>query len=117
MRSRDSLGYASERRHRLGRDGNPEVLLQFRYSDLAPLVSGQVFRAALAMTDRGLPPVHAAYVAATRPVPLSLMTPASKETLLAWLRVRASRGPEQEKWGVTLKRFESALGTGAATRP
>jgi hypothetical protein len=86
LRSRDSLGYAAERQRRLGRANNPEVLLQFHGDKLAPYVSGEQFRAALAMTDRGMPPIHAAYSAATKPTPLSLMTDASKATLLSWLR-------------------------------
>jgi hypothetical protein len=80
------VGYASERRRKLGRAANPEVLLQFQQSALAPYVSGEMFRAALAVTDRGMPPIHAAYSAATKPVPLSLMTSASKTTILSWMR-------------------------------
>ena len=86
LRSRDSLGYAAERQRRLGRANNPEVLLQFPRETLAPFVSGEQFNAALAVTDRGMPPIHAAYSAATKPTPLSLMTDASKTTLLSWLR-------------------------------
>jgi len=109
-RARDSVEYAAERRRRLGREDNPEVLLQFRFEDLNALVSGEQFRAALAVSmDRGLPPMHAAYVAATKPVPLSLMTPQSKETLLAWLRAQAGRRPDEPKWAALLPRFEAAL--------
>jgi len=88
LRARDSAEYAADRRRRLGRDENPEVLLQFPREALAPFVSGAAFSAALAATDRGMPPIHAAYAAATKPVPLSLMTDASKATLLSWLRAR-----------------------------
>ncbi len=88
LRARDSVGYASERAHRLARKDNPEVLLQFRTDALSPYVSGEQFRAALAVTDRGMPPIHAAYTAAVKPVPLSLMTAESKRTLLAWLAAR-----------------------------
>ena len=88
LRARDSVEYAADRSRRLARPNNPEVLLQFRTADLSALVSAEQFSAALAATDRGMPPIHAAYSAATKPVPLSLMTPASKETLLAWLRAR-----------------------------
>jgi hypothetical protein len=88
LRANDSVGYASERARRLGRKDNPEVLLQFRTDALSPYVSGEQFRAALAVTDRGMPPIHAAYSASTRPTPLALMTEASKTTLLSWLRAR-----------------------------
>lgn len=88
LRARDSVGYASERARKLGRKGNPEVLLQFKTDALSPFVSGEQFRAALAVTDRGMPPVHAAYTAAVKPVPLSLMTDASKTTILSWMRSR-----------------------------
>jgi hypothetical protein len=109
-RARDSVEYASERRRRLAREDNPEVLLQFRYDDLSGLVSGELFRAALAVSmDRGLPPMHAAYVAATKPVPLALMTPASKETVLSWLRAQAARRPDEPKWAALLPRFERAF--------
>jgi hypothetical protein len=108
-RARDSVGYAAERRRRLGGEENPEVLLQFRFDDLNPLVSAAQFRSALALTDRGMPPVHAAYTAAVKPVPLSLMTPESKDSILSWLRARAAARPDQPKWAATLARLESAF--------
>ncbi len=101
MRSRDSVGYASERRRRVGGSGNPEVLLQFDGAKLAAYVSGEQFKAALAMTDRGMPPVHAAYVAATKPLPLSLMTQASKTTILSWMR--ANNDPRLAAFEAVLK--------------
>ncbi len=109
-RARDSVGYASDRRRRLGREDNPEVLLQFRGDALNDLVSAEQFRSALAVTDRGMPPVHAAYVAAVKPIPLSLMTPKSKESILSWLRAKAAREPGEPKWAALLPRFEAALG-------
>ncbi len=86
LRARDSVEYAADRARRLGRKDNPQVLLQFETAVLSPYVSGKQFQAALAMTDRGMPPVHAAYAAAEKPVPLSLMTAASKTTILSWMR-------------------------------
>ena len=109
FRARDSVGYASERRRRVGGKDNPEVLLQFRGDDLNALVSGEQFRPALAVTDRGMPPVHAAYVAAVKPVPLSLMTPRSKESILSWLRARAAREPGEPKWAALAASFEAAF--------
>ena len=109
LRPRDSVEYAADRRRRLGREDNPEVLLQFRRDELSPFVSGDLFKAALAVTDRGMPPIHAAYSAATKPVTLALMTPESKTTLLAWLRVRAESGPNPAKWAALLARFETVL--------
>jgi hypothetical protein len=112
-RARDSVEYAAERRRKLGRADNPEALLQFRFADLNPLVSGELFRPALALTDRGMPPVHAAYSAAVAPVPLFLMTPASKDSLLSWLRAQLELHPDQPKWAALLPRFEAALGASA----
>jgi hypothetical protein len=110
MRARDSVDYASGRQQRLGREDNPQVLLQFRQDALNSLVNGDQFRPALALTDRGMPPIHAAYVAAVKPVPLSLMTPESKDSILSWLRSQAARRPDQPKWAALLPRFEAALG-------
>jgi hypothetical protein len=108
-RARDSVGYASDRRRRLGREDNPEVLLQFRADDLNALTSAEQFRAALSVTDRGMPPVHAAYVAAVKPVPLSLMTPKSKDSILSWLRAKAARSPGEDKWAALAAAFEAAF--------
>ena len=109
QRAADSVGYAAERKRKLGRADNPAVLLQFRAEDLSPLVLGKVFAAALAATDRGMPPIHAAYVAATKPVPLSLMTRESKESLLVWLRAKAARRPDEPRWAEFAALFERAL--------
>lgn len=100
IRSRDSVDYAADRQRRLGRKDNPAVLLQFKGETLAPYVSGELFRPALAVVERGMPPIHAAYSAAIKPVPLSLMTNASKTTILSWMR--AHHDPR-------LTAFEAAL--------
>lgn len=109
LRARDSLDYAAQRRYALRRDDNPEVLLQFRETDLAPFVSNESFRPAMALTDRGMPPVHAAYAAATKPVPLALMTPESKRSLLAWLDAKAASEPGEPKWPALRAEFAAAL--------
>ncbi len=88
LRARDSVEYAATRRSNLKKADNPEVLLQFEQRALSPYVSGKLFQPALMAMDRGMPPTHAAYMAAEKPVPLSLMTAASKRTLLSWLRSR-----------------------------
>ncbi|UPT75159.1 MAG: hypothetical protein M0D55_05465 [Elusimicrobiota bacterium] len=99
VRARDSVGYASERARRLARKDNPEVLLQFETGALSPYVSADLFKPALAAADR-MPPIHAAYTAAVKPVPLSLMTSASKTSILSWMR--ANKDPR-------LAAFEAAL--------
>lgn len=109
VRSADSIGYASERQRRLARPDNPRVLLQFRYDALRPLTSAEPFQAALMAADR-MPPIHAAYVAATAPIPLSLMTPESKESLLSFLRAQADARPGEPKWAARLESFRRALG-------
>ncbi|MBI5210139.1 MAG: hypothetical protein HY927_09245 [Elusimicrobia bacterium] len=109
QRAGDSVGYAAERKRKLGRPDNPAVLLQFGFRDLSPLVSGKAFAPALAMTDRGMPPVHAAYVAAEKPVPLALMTAQSKESILVWLRAKAARRPDEPRWARLAERLEAAL--------
>lgn len=108
-RSEDSIMYAGYRQNNLARPDNPRVLLQFRYDDLQGLTSTEAFRDVLAVTDRGLPPLHAAYVAATKPVPLSLMTPESKASILNWLQAQADARPGEPKWNALLAKFQTAL--------
>lgn len=101
IRSSDSIMYGKNRRAKLGDADNPAVLLQFRYDDLKPLVSADAFKDdVLAAAQMSYFSLHSAYAAADKPVPLSLMTPESKESLLAWLRVHR---PD------LLEKFERAL--------
>lgn len=109
QRAFDSTMYAAERQHKLGRKDNPQVLLQFPRAGLAPLTSGKAFEPMLAATDRGMPPIHAAYVAATEPVPLSLMTAESKESLLVWARAKAARRPDEPRWTRLAAALEKVL--------
>jgi hypothetical protein len=118
LRARDSVGYASERQRKLNREDNPTVLLQFRADDLSPFVSNEQFRPAMAVAlDMRMPPMHAAYAAAVKPVPLALMTPESKESILSWLRAQAASRPDQPRWAQLLPQFERALGAGPVSAP
>jgi hypothetical protein len=108
IRSADSIGYASERQRKLARPDNPRVLLQFRYDALRSLTSAEPFRSVVMAADR-MPPIHAAYVAASAPVPLSLMTNESKDSILSFLRAQADARPDEPKWAALIPKFERAF--------
>ncbi|HVE14921.1 MAG TPA: hypothetical protein VNI01_16120, partial [Elusimicrobiota bacterium] len=113
MRARDSIEYGSTRRRRQVASGQPTplALLQFRYDDVSGYMSGKSFQAGVdAALAMGMFPIHAAYVAAEKPVPLSRMTEASKDSLLSYLALRRSLEPENTRWAALLPEFEKALG-------
>lgn len=117
MRADDSIMYAAGRRDKLGLPDNPAVLLQFRYDELRPLVSADMFKAdVLASAAYGHFSLHAAYVAATKPVPLSMMTRESKDSLLVFLRAQEARRPDQPKWADLRAEFEQILNGGEPRR-
>ncbi len=110
IRSADSIMYAAGRRAKLGRPDNPAVLLQFGYEQLRPLVSADAFKAdVLAAATMSYFSLHSAYAAATKPVPLSMMTPQSKESLLSFLRTQETLHPDQPKWADLHVKFERVL--------
>lgn len=110
IRSADSIMYAKGRREKVGLPDNPAVLLQFRYDDLSPLVSADAFKGdVLAAAQMSFFSLHSAYAAAVKPVPLSLMTPESKESLLAFLRAQEAERPGEPKWKALREKFERVL--------
>lgn len=110
LRADDSIMYAAGRRDKLGLPDNPAVLLQFRYDELRPMVSADIFKAdVLASAAYGNFSLHAAYVAATKPVPLSMMTRESKDSLLRFIRAQEARRPDQPKWADLRAKFERIL--------
>lgn len=109
MLANDSVGYAYSRQYNLSRLDNPAVLLQFKNEAIAGLVSGESFRSAAVLIDRGMPPNHQSYAIAVKPVPLSLMTRQSKDSILNWIRLQAVRYPEQGKWAELLPKVKKAL--------
>lgn len=109
QRAFDSTMYAAERQSKLGRKDNPQVLLQFSRAALSPLTSGKAFEPMLTAVDRGMPAIHAAYVAATAPVPLSLMTEESKRSLLIWARAKKARRPDEPRWARLAADLEKVL--------
>jgi hypothetical protein len=109
MLANDSVGYAYSRQYNLNRPDNPVVLLQFKNETIAELVSSESFRPAAALIDRGVPPNHQSYAIAVKPVPLSLMTRQSKDSVLGWLRLQIVRYPEQSKWAELLPKIKKAL--------
>lgn len=115
LRWRDAVGYGRTRQHTQAEAGcrTPMVLLQFPIPSLAPLVGHDYFQPAVsAALMMDLPPIHAAYVAAERPVPLALMTLESKQGVVAYLAAQAA---EDAALAALLPPFETVLG--ASARP
>ena len=78
-------------------------------SDVAARLDAVRTRLRAAATRAGRDPAAVTLVAATKTVPLSLMTPRSKESILSWLRAKAAREPGEPKWPALLADFERAF--------
>jgi len=106
-RSRDSIGYGNRRS---SERKSPMLLLQFPEGDLRPLTSGKMFQPAIAASlSTGSYPEHAAYVAAEKPVALSLMTEPSKQSIVDWMRDQRVRYPEDTSWDGKIARVKAIL--------